>query len=407
MYRVCGSILRGAMLAALVPALLIGHQPARAQTEAVLYSFGSQSTDGVNPYAGLSLDKLGNLYGTTYQGAYAWGTVFKISPSDAETVLYSFKGGFSDGAQPTAGVLMSNNGNLYGTTNVGGASDWGTVYKITPSGKETILYSFCQSGYCVDGGYPTGTVIRDNKGNLYGTTYWGGAYAQGAVFKLSPKGKETVLHSFCQGGYPCSDGGNPEAGLIIDKLGNLYGTTIYGGANGYGAVFKISSSGDETVLYSFCQAGYPCADGANPYAGLIMDKKGNLYGTTQYGGANVCGGNGCGTVFRLSPSGAQTVLYSFGSQAGDGVFPQGDLISDKTGNLYGTTSTGSPNSNGTVFKLTPTGTETTLYTFCSQPNCADGAGSTAGVTMDKLGNLYGTTQYGGAYGNGVVFKVTP
>jgi uncharacterized repeat protein (TIGR03803 family) len=332
------------------------------------------------------------------------------------SVLYSFTG-VPDGEGPLAALIMDKAGNLYGTTFVGGTfafncvsfeffpAGCGTVFKLDSSGSEIVLHSFANSPG--DGAIPTAALIMDKAGNLYGTTGHGGASGNcfggcGTVFKLDTSGNETVLHSFTAG-----DGAFPLAGLIMDKGGNLYGTTESGGASGDGTVFKLDSSGKLTVLYSF--TGTP--DGATPQASLIMDKAGNLYGTTANGGAGTCSNGvvnlGCGTVFKLDTSGNETVLHSFMSSPGDGANPVACLIMDKKGNLYGTTNVGGASGVGTVFKLDPSGNETVLHSFTG----GDGANPQAGLIMDKAGNLYGTTVFGGvpncAATCGTVFKLIP
>ncbi len=395
---------RGALtMAVLCLLLIVGFQPAEAQTETVLYSFCAQTgcPDGSNPRADLVMDTAGNLYGTTlYGGTSGVGAVFELSPSGTETVLHSFAASHTDGHYPYAGLLMDTTGNLYGTAQSGGAKGLGTVFKLSPNGTETLLYSFCILAACADGYHPRAGLIMDTKGNLYGTTFDGGAYDAGAVFELSPSGTETVLHSFCQQ-MGCPDGYYPQAGLVMDTNGNLYGTTLYNGAYGGGTVFKISSDGTATTFYNFCTA-TGCKNGRYPQAGLILDTNGNLYGTTYGGGAY-----GRGTVFELSPSGAETVLHSFCARTGcsDGSHPRADLVMDTAGNLYGTTYYGGTNSVGTVFKLSPNGTETVLHSFAA--NGSDGTHPYAGLVTDTMGNLYGTTYSGGANGYGTVFKVTP
>ena len=231
------------------------------------------------------------------------------------------------------------------------------------------------------------------------------------MFRLTPRGVETVLYSFCAQ-TNCADGANPGAALIMDEAENLYGTTPVGGANDRGTVFELTPGGRETVLYSFC-AQTSCVDGSTPLAALIVDKRGNLYGTTAAGGANnLSFPGGVGTVFELMPNGTETLPYSFCAQTNctDGATPTAGLIMDKAGNLYGTTFHGGGTSgDGTMFELTPGGTETVLYSFCAQTNCADGALPQAGLIMDKAGNLYGTTVQGGAnnFLGGVVFQLTP
>jgi len=355
----------------------------------VLYSFGG-SGDAANPYAGL-INVNGMLYGTTaYGGANGDGTVFSITPSGTETVLYSFKGGSGDGAYPFAG-LINIKGTFYGTTSEGGANcgssgGCGTVFAITPAGTETVLHSFGGSG---DGNGPLAGLIKV-KGTLYGTTQEGGANGDGIVFSITPSGTEAVLYSF-KGGS--GDGEFPLAGLINVK-GTLYGTTVYGGANDDGTVFSITPSGTETVLYSFKGGS---GDGEYPYAGVI-NVKGALYGTTHRGGAN-----GDGTVFSTTPSGTETVLYSFKGGSGDGEYPYAGLINVK-GTLYGTTIEGGTNGVGTIFSTTPSGTETVLHSFGGS---GDGEYPYYGGLINVKGKFYGTTYYGGANGDGTVFRLSP
>jgi uncharacterized repeat protein (TIGR03803 family) len=390
------------------------HVPPAAPTYIVLHSF--DNADGATPYAGLIRDTAGNLYGTTtYGGATSTcsppsgcGVVFKLSPTGTETVLHTFTGG-ADGGYPSAGLIQDAAGNLYGTTGGGGATSTcnapygcGVVFKLSPTGAETVLHSFDGA----DGAGPVAGLVRDAAGNLYGTTVSGGASGNGVVFKLSPTGAETVLHSFTG-----ADGANPYASLVRDTTGNLYGTTYDGGAHGGGVVFKLSPTGTETVLHSFTGG----ADGSLPYAGLLREAAGNLYGTTAFGGteSGACAGGGCGVVFKLSPcdSGYDfSVFYTFLGGA-DGGLPSAGLIQDAVGNLYGTTGTVAPGYN-VVFKLSPTGTETVLHTFTGG---AEGDVPYAGLIQDEAGNLYGTTRFGGATsgfcgqvgGCGVVFRLAP
>ena len=355
-----------------------------------------------------------------------FGVLLGAARAQTESVLHSFcaRINCNDGEGLQAGLLLDRQGNLYGTTNTGGPYDLcgrqegegcGLVFKLSPKGKETVLYDFCERGYpCTDGGNPLAGLTFDQKGNLYGTTEYGGAHGEGVAFKLTPEGKYAVLYSFCARDN-CTDGYHPAAGMVLDQKGNLYGTTEVGGAYGAGVVFRLTPEGKETVLYSFC-AHNNCTDGYGSVAGLVFDQKGNIYGTTEYGGAGDCYG-GCGVVFKLTPEGKYTVLYSFCAQSGciDGANPQAGLVFDQKGNLYGTTSGGGIVYNhycpyeqgcGVVFKLTPKDKETVLYSFCPQ-NCADGYFPVAGLTVDQNGNLYGTTTGGGMRGAGVVFKLTP
>jgi uncharacterized repeat protein (TIGR03803 family) len=383
--------------------ILLASLAAYGQTFTVLYTF-TGGADGGSPYAGLVLDNEGNLYGTTTAGGSGvfdcptgCGTVFKVDTAGNETVLHNFGETSTDGEFPFYGYLVRDGaGNLYGTADYGGTHGSGTIFRVSPSGKE-IFFSFEGS----DGGFPSAGLVSDTAGNFYGTTYVRGSgcppYGCGTVFKINSKGKETVLHSFT--GAP--DGDNPFAGLVRDSAGNLYGTTAVGGAEGAGTVFEVEPNGKESVLYSFCSNA--CLDGAQPFAGLVLDGAGNLYGTTFAGGAN-----GTGTVFKVDSTGKETVLYSFCSQPGctDGEFPYASLVLDSAGYLYGTTEDGGANGAGTIFRVDKNGKETVLYSFCSLPGCADGGYPYAGLARDTAGNLYGTAS-NSALAYGTVFKLAP
>ncbi len=306
--------------------------------ETVLYSFTGKP-DGEHPTSNLLRDKAGNLYGSAYEGgASGYGAVFKLDVSGKESLLYSFGPG-TDGEYPGSGLIEDAEGNLYGTTGYGGASGNGTVFRISKSGTETILYSFTGT----DGQYPFATLLRDSAGTLYGTTSAGGTYSDGTVFKLTKQQKETVLHSFAGG----KDGATPYAGLVQDEKGNFYGTTYYGGAgcDGYdcGTVFRLDFRGKEAVLHAFGQS-----DGHYPDSGtLARDKSGNLYGTTYAGGSA-----DMGVVFKVSGSGKESVIYSFTGGADEGL-PVAGLTPDRSGNFYGTTLGNSSSTYGTVFKIKP------------------------------------------------------
>jgi len=379
---------RGVIALWVLSALLLTTSRSQAQTETVLYSFGSTVTDGYSLFAGLVMDKDGNLYGTTlYGGAGGAGTVFKVTPSGKETILHGFTYLTGDGVEPSAGLILDQEGNLYGTTFQGGANNLGAVFELTSDGTETVLYSFgSQSG---DGTYPAASLTMDKRGNLYGTTQHGGGTTNcyqgcGTVFKLTRSGQETVLHSF---GVKPGDGIQPLAGLVLDDRGNLYGTTFLGGAVGIGTVFKLTPEGAERVLHSFSTD----QDGDLPTGNLMRDTVGNLYGTTTSGGTD---GNTAGTVFKVTPDGTETVFYSFSySQSSEGTMPSGGVITDRNGNLFGTTQLGGAENQGAVYRLSPAGRETLLYSFGS--HSGDGFQPEGGLVVDKTGTLFGTTLQGG------------
>lgn len=372
-------------------------QLALAQSLVVLHSFGG-GTDGLFPSSGVIRDAQGNLYGTTlYGGVYNLGTVFKISGRGKETVLHSFAAN-SDGAVPNWGLVRDSTGNLYGTTVAGGnltcnnGMGCGTVFKLDTTNKESVLHSFAGSP---DGNFPSG-VIRDSLGNLYGTTQGGGATTNdiGTVYKLDVTGKETVLYSFTGGSIGAADGAAPFGPPVRDLQGNLYGTTVQGGPNNFGTVYKVNAAGSEVILYSFAGG----VDGGYPNGGLIRDSAGNLYGTTTDGGASTTG-----TVFKVSQTSAKSILYSFGWNP-DAQVPMSGLIQDSAGNLYGTTELGGEYGWGTVYRLDAAGNETVLYSFTGG---VDGQYALGVLARDAAGNLYGTTQRGGTYGFGTVFKLKP
>lgn len=333
--------------------------------------------------------------------ANVWAVTYKT--------IYKFTGK-ADGNAPYAGLIRDRAGNLYGTTFYGGSTGWGTVFELTPNADstwtETVLYSFKGTP---DGQYPDSILTFDRAGNLYGMTWDGGVNGSynGAVFELSQKSdgswREKIIHSFLIG---VSDCGEPHGGVIFDSAGNLYGTAKLGGANGWGGVFKLSPNSDgswtEQVIYSF--GAYP-ADAIYPVTGLVFDQAGNLYGTSVEGGTY-----NDGTVFKLAPNGngtwTESVLHSFLNSL-DGWEPDAGLVFDQQGNLYGTTIWGGTNGiyNGLVFELSPNGdgtwSETVLHSF----NGSDGSQSQAQLAVDHNGNLYGTTLYGGANSDGVVFRL--
>ncbi|MGA2741008.1 MAG: choice-of-anchor tandem repeat GloVer-containing protein [Bryobacteraceae bacterium] len=356
-----------------------------AGNETVFYTFPG-AVDGSYPNAGVIRDSAGNLFGTTYQGGTGHaGVVYKLDSTGHERVLYNFTGG-ADGANPYGGVVRDSAGNIYGTALLGGTANKGVVYKLDTALNETVLYTFTGG---TDGGNPFAAVIGDAAGNLYGTTLHGGAGNAGVVYKVDATGHETVLYAFTGG----DDGGQPYAGVIRDSIGNLYGTTRYGGTGNAGVVYEVDAAGHETVLYSFTGG----ADGGQPWAGVIGDSTGNLYGTT------LSGGNGDGVVYDLDTAGHETVLYSFRGGSGGGL-PHAGVIRDSAGNLYGTTYDGKNPQGGFVYKLDTAGHLAVLYSFTGG---SDGGDVSAGVIADPAGNLYGTTVFGGTGLSGVVFELTP
>ena len=406
------SLSSGAATAALAIAFLLivaAPQPAQAQTFNVIYTFtGGQ--DGAFPYAGVTMDKAGNLYGTASYGGAGYGTVYQLKHKGSGWIVnpvYSFTGG-SDGSNPYARVIFGPNGALYGTTTQGGYG-YGTVFNLRPSVRacttpscpwtETVLYAFKGA----DGAFPKyGDLLFDQAGNIYGTTHDGGPSFFGTVYELTPSGSgytESVLYSFASS----NDGGNPFNGVIFDNAGDLYGTTGYGGLSIYGTVFELTRSGPgwtENVLYSFLGR----SDGSYPFAGLIFDQSGNLYGATTDSGTG-----GGGTVFELTPSGGSwtfSLVYSLTGKLTYGCGPAGTLVMDGAGNLYGTTVCDGAHGRGSVFKLTPSDGNwmyTSLHDFTGGN---DGANPSSNVVFDAKGNLYGTVN-GGSQGVGVVWEITP
>jgi uncharacterized repeat protein (TIGR03803 family) len=380
-------------------------------------------TDGHYPRASLIFDAAANIYGTTSYGGsgscgdngVGCGAVFELTPKVGggwtERVLYSFKNNGKDGNHPYAGLIFDAAGNLYGTTLDGGVYDYGTVFELTPqkagTWTEKVLHSF-NNNY-KDGVWPYGGLIFDAAGNLYGTTADGGGKGYGTVFELAPEAagrwKEKILHNFSYNG---KDGYAPYASLIFDSVGNLYGTTLQGGTYGTGTVFELMPQAvaagrwREKILHNF---NYNGKDGYYSNAGLILSAAGNLYGTTRLGGAY-----NYGTVFELTPKvgggWTEKVLHNFNFNGKDGFYPYAGLILDAGDNLYGTTSN-EGYGVGAVFELTPKACgswkEKVLHNF----NYTNGNYPYGGVILDSAGNLYGTTTYGGTKGGGTVFEITP
>lgn len=374
-----------------------------AQTLTILYSFNGG--DGENPSAVMVQGSDGNFYGTTaYGGTDGNGTVFRISPTGSLTNLHSFAGHPGDGQRPDAGLVQSRDGNFYGTTFYGGTNDAGTVFRINPKGSSAILYSF--RGH-PEGAFPTAGLVQGRDGGFYGTTEHGGATefdgenGNGTVFRVGPSADYTNLYSF--GGLP--DGAGPFAGLVLGADGKFYGTTSSGGVNADGTVFRISPNGSLTNLHSFAGSSN---NGMGPLAGLIQGRDGNFYGTTEYSGKR--SNNfyyGYGTVFRISPSGSLAVLHRFGGP--DGASPEAGLLQGSDGNFYGTTREGGTCTNcpigcGTVFQMTPDGNLSNIHSFTGSPE--DGAYPQAGLVQASNGDLYGTTYKGGMNNKGTVFRLT-
>ena len=377
-------------------------EPIHSQTLTVLYSF-TGSPDGSDPAAGLRRGPDGSFYGTTVGGGdFGYGTVFKLNSDGQEEVVYSFcavTNCVGDGSNPFGSVVRDDAGSIYGTTFSAAVGFFGIVFKIDPTGAETVLHSFTGPPNR-DGANPGGSLLRDTAGNLYGTTESGGKLCSqaingcGTIFEIDPQGKETVLHRFTGG----TDGGIPTAGLIKDRVGNFFSTTYVGGAFGCGTVFKLGRRGhQETVLYSFnCSNG----DGSGPLGGLVMDRNGNFYGTTAFGGTY-----GQGSIYKVTKAGKETVLHSFAGGMIDGCTPEYEtLLLDENGDLYGTTVFCGPLNFGVVFKLDPTGHETILHTFTGG---VDGAAPYGGTLIKANGKLYGTTSDGGIANNGIVYKLSP
>jgi uncharacterized repeat protein (TIGR03803 family) len=374
-------------------------QPAQSQIYSVIYNFTGKGSDGATPYGGPILDRSGNLYGTTYLGGkYGSGSVYKLSRSGSSwtySSLYSFKG-VTDAAGPAFGSLAAGaDSGLFGSTE--GGREFGTAFEICACpGREIIVHRF---GVGTDGAQPIGGVVLDAAGNLFGTTCLGGAHGNGTVFEEKRSGDswtESVIYSFTGG----NDGTSPPAGVTLDTRGNLYGTTSLGGVNGDGVVYELSPSGSgwkQRVLYTF----QGLSDGQNPVGGVVVDPAGNLYGTTFDGGVN-----GGGTVYELSPSGEGwtfTVLYSFSGGYGG---PYNKLTLAK-GNIYGFTNAEGANGLGSVFKLAPGNggwTFTDLYDFIGG---SDGGSPYGSVAVDRDGNVFGTAVVGGSQNQGVVFEITP
>jgi uncharacterized repeat protein (TIGR03803 family) len=375
---------------------------APAQTFSVLANF--DGANGSGPLGSLVQGTDGNFYGTTFLGgANGFGTIFQITPGGLLTNLYSFcsQTNCADGAAPYAELALGSDGNFYGTTSQEGAGSGGTVFKVTPEGALTTLYSFCSQPNCADGSSPAAGVTLASNGLFYGTTFYGGlrkgkcaSTGCGTVFKITPEGKLTTIHEFCaQEG--CADGFAPTS-VIQGTTGDFYGTASSGGnSSDDGMIFKITPGGKFTTLFYF-----DGTDGKDPYAGLIEGLKGKFDGTAHYGG-----GHGAGAVYQILPGGTEKTVYNFCALSGcaDGSYPYGELVEDTNLNVYSTTYFGGANNLGTVFEL---GLDvfnlTTLHSF----DGADGSNPEAGLLLATDGIFYGSTSLGGSSGNGTLFSLS-
>jgi uncharacterized repeat protein (TIGR03803 family) len=385
------------------------------RADSVLWSFSGNggvagSTDAAVPDANMILGSDGNFYGTTNNGGtYNQGTVFKVTSTGVESVQHSFSGngglsGSVDGANPNSPLVEGTDGKYYGTTWYGGANNTGSVYNITSGGLLTTIFSYAL-GYTSS----PNALALGNDGNFYGTDNLNGdVNGFGTIFRITPAGVEATLYTFGASGF--TDGQYPYAGLTLGTDGNFYGTTSGGGENQMGTVFKVTPEGAESVIYSF-RGPNPnepiLTDPTAPSATLLLGTDGNFYGTAVFGGTY-----GAGAVFKITPAGTETVLYSFTGEgavpgSSDGANPTSGLILGSDGNFYGTTNYGGAYNRGTVFKVTPAGAETVAYSFSGAGGLTgspDGAAPN-GVTQGNDGALYGATSYGGMYNQGAIFKL--
>lgn len=343
----------------------------------------------------------------------AMTVAFALPAAAKGQTLVSLNG--SNGEDVFASMTLGSDGNLYGTTVFGGSNgNGGTVFRLTPKGRYKVLYDFCSQSNCTDGANGE-WLTQASDGNFYGQTFGGGSADSGTIFEITPSGQFTSLYSWCSQAN-CTDGATPQSALVQASDGSFWGTTISGGANGMGTVFKFVPGSTPQVMYSFCaQSG--CTDGSFPFTGLTLANDGNFYGVTAEGGTDGsnCGlsGYGCGTVFRITPGGSLTTIYTFCTQStcSDGAIPQGQMIQASDGHLYGSTDVGGVkqfggDGQGTVFKISLDGKLKTVYAFCPGSNCTDGIGPESGVIQGADGKFYGTALLGGPGGWGNVFRLT-
>jgi uncharacterized repeat protein (TIGR03803 family) len=386
---------------AMILVLCAGTIAAQAQSYSTIATF--DAANGADPVAPPIQAANGNFYGLTNTGGHGWGTLFEMTADGALTILHEFTGK-KDGGNSYARLMQASTGNIYGTTAVGGANCvsanalCGTVFQLTSAGGVFTIYSFCaqtnSEGICLDGQFPYGPLV-EAKGHFYGTTVTGGANNYGTVFEITSGGKLTTLYSFCSQ-KKCVDGASPYGGLVLATDGNLYGATTEGGNSGHGTIFAISLEGKFRRVYNFCSQAN-CADGGDPSGSLVQAANGNFYGVSVQGGTSTycpISGAGCGTLFELTPKGVLTTLYNFCSQpnCADGYSPTAVMLGSD-GNFYGTTTQAGANVyGGTMFEVTPTGEETTLYSFTPTD------GGSQGLFQGANGDFYGTTAYGGGGG---------
>ena len=383
-----------------------GNSSTRAPQTHILLSFANETPEIVSP-SKLVLGKDGNFYGTALGGAHNRGAIFKLTPEGVESILHSFDPSTGDGGEPAGGLMLGNDGNFYGTTIAGGTNDAGTVFKMTPEGTESVVYSF--KGYPSDAAWSASGLYQARDGNFYGTSEFGGPENKGTVFKVSPSGIETVLYSF---GSVLND---PIAGfssLVESDDGNFYGVSYLGGASNRGAVFKITPEGILTLVHSFTG---DFSDGSYTFeTGLLKGKDGNFYGVAGIGGPK-----GGGIVYKLTPAGDEIIVQAFGSDTDPigPAGPEGALTEDGDGNLYGVTQNGGlprtvvthqgssmDGRSGTIFEITAAGNLVVLSNL--GPTDADGTDPSGPPILGPDGSLYGVTSGGGAKGAGVFYKIT-
>jgi uncharacterized repeat protein (TIGR03803 family) len=389
----------------------------QAQTFKTLANFDSAGASPGPVVQGFN----GNFYGTTpMDGEHGDGSIFEVTPQGGLSGIYSFcsQAGCADGEFPW-GLVQATDGNLYGTTQGTTSGPYGTVFKVTPTGELTTLHTFCSEKNCADGQNPYGGLIQASNGNFYGITFFGGANLDvagcydmgcGVLFEVTPAGEFTVVYNFCSKPN-CADGANPISTLVQGSNGNFYGVTFEGGAADAGTVFEVTPAGKLTTLYSFCARVSSCPDGQGPN-GLVQAGDGNFYGTTAYGGVT---GYNNGTFFEINAAGKFSTLYSFCADGvcSDGANPNSGLMQGTSGKFYGTTYCGGLSNScndfsygpGTVFEISSTGTLTTIHYFCSETNCDDGQGPTASPVQGTSGKIYGTATFGGAYEDGTFFSL--